>query len=149
MTIQDYLIDHTNFDWRNLLYGWTWLLPPKFTLWLMNRFGDLFLVLPDDSVHLLDVGAGTLTKLADSQDEFCHKIDEGENASTWLMVPLINELAAAGIRLGPGFCYSFLVPPTLGGRHSVENTVVRPIVEHYGVYRSVHKGDLDPGLGKK
>jgi hypothetical protein len=52
MTIQDYLIDHTHYDWPNLLVGWTWLLPPKFTVWLVNRFGDLFLVLPDDSIQL-------------------------------------------------------------------------------------------------
>jgi hypothetical protein len=138
MTIQDYLIDHAHYDWPNLLVGWTWLLPPEFTVWLTNRFGDLILVLPDDSVQLLDVGAGTLTKLADSQDEFCRKIDEGENASTWLMIPLIDELVAAGIRLQPGQCYSYQTLPVLGGKPTPDNTLILGIVEHYRIYGSIH-----------
>jgi len=138
MAVQDYLIDHTHYDWPNLLVGWTWLLPPKFTVWLVNRFGDLFLVLPDDSIHLLDLGAGTLTKLADSQDEFCHKIDEGENAIKWLMIPLVDRLVAADGRPPAGFCYSFRVLPVLGGQPTVENTIVRAIVDHYRTYGTVH-----------
>jgi hypothetical protein len=138
MSVQDYLIDHTHFDWPNLLAGWAGLLPPKFTVWLMNRFGDLFLVLPDDSVQLLEVGAGTLTKLAESQDEFCQKMDEGDNASEWLHVSLVDHLVAAGLCSQPGFCYSFRVPPVLGGEPTVENTLVLGIVEHYRTYASVH-----------
>jgi hypothetical protein len=139
MTVQDYLIDHTDFDWPNLLVGWNWLLPPKFTVWLVNRFGDLFLVLPDDSVHLLDVGAGTLTRLADNQDEFCRKIDEGENASKWLMIPLIDKLVAAGVGLQPGFCYSYGTLPVAGGKLAPDNTLVLGIVEHYRRCVAAHK----------
>src|SRR5260221_641312 len=113
MSVQNYLIDAPHIHWPNVLAGWTGLLPPRFTVWLVNRFGDLFLALPDDSIHVLDVAAGTLTRQADDQDEFCHKLDEGENASNWLMVPLVDRLVAADIRLQAGQCYSFLVPPTL------------------------------------
>jgi hypothetical protein len=140
MTVQDYLIDHTNFDWPKLLVGWTWLLPPQFTVWLVNRFGDLFLILPDGSIHLLDVGAGTLTKLADSQDEFFSKIDEGQNAITWLMIPLIDELVAAGIQLQPGQCYSYQNLPVVDGKPTPDNTQVSGIVEHYRRCGATHKG---------
>ena len=71
MNVHDYLIDHSGLDWAELLSGWEWLLPPEFTVWLMNRYGDLFLILPDGSIHMLDVGGGSLTKLAESRDEFC------------------------------------------------------------------------------
>ena len=103
-SIQDYLIDPAHYDWPNLLIGWTWLLPPKFKVWLMNCFGDLFLELPDHSIHFFDVGAGTITKLAESRDQFYRKMDEGDNASEWLMVRLVDRLVAAGVRLRPGFC---------------------------------------------
>jgi hypothetical protein len=138
MSVQDYLIDHTHFDWPKLLVGWTWLLPPEFTVWLMNRFGDLFLVLPDDSVHLMDIGAGTLTKLADSQDDFYRKIDEGEHASHWLLVPLVDRLVATGVRPPPGFCYSYQVLPVLGGQPTSDNTHILGIVEHYLRCGAVH-----------
>jgi hypothetical protein len=74
------LIDHSDIDWAALLSDWKWLLPPGFTVWLMNRYGDLFLILPDDSVHMLDIGGGSLTKLAESKDDFARVIDEEGNA---------------------------------------------------------------------
>jgi hypothetical protein len=68
LSIQNYLIDQTGIDWQKALSSWSWLVPPEFTLWLVNRIADLFLVFPDGSVHMLDVGAGTLTKVAKNRD---------------------------------------------------------------------------------
>jgi hypothetical protein len=140
MSVHDYLIDQTDFDWRNLLAGWTWLLPSEFTVWLMDRFGDLFLTLPDGSVHRLDVGAGTLTKLADSQDEFCQNMDEGDHANEWLSVPLVDRLVSAGVHLLPGTCYGYRVLPALGGTRTVENVTVVGIVEHYRTCGAILNG---------
>jgi hypothetical protein len=139
MDVHDYLIDPSGFDWGHLLLGWEWLLPPEFSVWLMNRYGDLFLILPDGTVHMLDTGDGSLTKLAENRDEFSRIIDEEGNADDWLMIPLVDRLVAAGVLLKPGECYSFLTPPILGGDYTVENTVVLPITEHFGVYGSYHE----------
>ena len=92
MSVHDYLIEHGDFDWGHLLSGWKWLLPPKFTLWLIIRYGDLFLILPDGSVNMLDVGIGSLTRMAESRDEFSRLIDEDDNANDWLMIPLVDRL---------------------------------------------------------
>jgi hypothetical protein len=81
MNVHDYLIDHSGNDWAHLLLGWELLLPPEFTVWLMNRYGDLFLIMPDGSVHMLDVGGGSLTKLANDRDEFACVIDEACDCS--------------------------------------------------------------------
>jgi hypothetical protein len=94
----------------NALSGWQWLLPTEFTVWLMNRFGDLFLILPDGSVHMLDIGAGSLTKLAESRDDFARIIDEDDNADDWLMIPLVDGLVATGVNLQPGQCNGMLIP---------------------------------------
>ena len=56
MNVNDYLIDQTGLDWAELLSDWHWLLPEDFTLWLVNRFGDLFIGLGDGSVQMLDCG---------------------------------------------------------------------------------------------
>src|SRR4029079_5170484 len=89
IAVHDYLIDHTGFDWPRLLAEWAWLLPPEVTVWLMNRFGDLFLILEDGSVQMLDVGGGTLTRLADDRGDFCRRVDEGDHANQWFTIPLV------------------------------------------------------------
>jgi hypothetical protein len=138
MSIDDYLIDHQGFHWRSLFAEWTWLVPNEFTVWLVNRFGDLFLVFDDGSVHMLDIGAGSLKQIAKSRDDFGAKVDEDDNANHWFMIPLIDQLVAAGITLKEGQCYSYKHPPVLGGEYTVENTCVLPIAEHFGAYGSIH-----------
>jgi hypothetical protein len=63
----------------------------------MNRFGDLFLVFEDGSINVLDVGGGTLTRVAESCDDFCAKVDEDDNANDWLMIPLIDKLNSSTV----------------------------------------------------
>jgi hypothetical protein len=86
MSLQDYIIDHRSLNWPELLKNWAWLLPEEFTIWIMNRFGDLFIVLDNGTVHVLDVGGGELEKVAETRDDFAAKIDEDDNADDWLML---------------------------------------------------------------
>ena len=66
MDVTDYLIDQQGIEWPTLLRDWSPLLPESFTLWLVNRFGDSFVVFDDGSVNMLDIGAGLLERLADT-----------------------------------------------------------------------------------
>jgi hypothetical protein len=139
MELANYIIDHENVDWPTVLADWAWLLPEELTVWLMNRYGDLFLVFNDGTVHMLDVGNGTIEQLAENRDEFALKIDEDDNVSNWLTVPLVDRMIEAGERLRADQCYSFIIPPTLGGEYTVENTAILSITEHYSVYASIHQ----------
>ena len=138
ISINDYLIDQSVIDWSKALSSWSWLLPQEFTLWLVNRFADLFLVLPDGTVHMLDVGAGTLSRIANSRDDFCIKIDEADNANQWLMIPLVDSMVAAGVVLQPGQCYGFKTPPVLGGAYVVENIGSLAVWDYLGGCGSIH-----------
>jgi hypothetical protein len=138
IAVAEYLIDPNGVDWPKALASWSWLLPPKFTLWLVSRFADLFLVLPDGTVHMLDVGAGTLTKLAESRDDFATKIDEDDNANQWLMIPLVDQMVAASVILQPGQCYGFKTPPVLGGAYTVENAGPLQLLDYLTGYGSLH-----------
>jgi len=53
MDIHDYLIDQTGLDWSSLLEVRHWLVPPRFSIWLFTRAGDLFIILPDVSIQIL------------------------------------------------------------------------------------------------
>jgi hypothetical protein len=136
--VRDYLIDPAGIDWNAALAEWAWLLPNDFSLWLVNRFADLFIIPPDGSVQMLDVGIGTLTKLADSRDDFLGEIDRDDNGSNWLLMPLVDRLTADGVTLGPGQCYGYKTPPVLGGEYAVANVAVFPITDYLGAYGSIH-----------
>lgn len=87
---------------------------------------------------MLDVGGGTLTKVAESRDDFADQLDEGDNANQWLMIPLVDRLVASGVTLRDGQCYSYKRPPVLGGDYTVGNTCVLPIPEHFGAYGTIY-----------
>ena len=147
MNIHDYLIDQTGLDWSSLLKEWHWLLPPKFSVWLFTRAGDLFITLPDDSIHRLEVGSGELRRVADSRDDAYTKIDEPGVAEEWLMIPVVAQLVASGCVLGPGQCYSYKLLPVLGGSYAPEGRALLPIREHFGAWGSLHRqiADLPDG----
>jgi hypothetical protein len=147
MNIHDYLIDQTGLGWQSLLEEWHFLLPPEFRVWLLTRAGDLFITVPDGSIHMLDVGAGTLKQVAKSRDEFCTKMDEPGVADNWLMIPIVDHLVSSGVVLGPGQCYSFRKLPVFGGAYTPDNRMAFPIREHFGGWGSVHRqmADLPDG----
>jgi hypothetical protein len=147
MSVHDYIIDHHGLDWSKLLLNWAWLLRARPTVWIVNRFGDLFLVLDDGTIHMLDVACGSLKEVAKSRDDFAVKIDEDDNAIEWLMIPLVDRLVASGILLRPGECYGLRRPPVLGGTYSVDNIAVLPINDYYAAYGVIHRqiSDLPDG----
>jgi hypothetical protein len=149
MSIHDYLIDHRGFDWPSLFSEWTWLVPNELTVWLMNRFGDLILVFEDGSVYMLDVGGGTLERVANNRDDFAAKVDEDNNANEWFMIPLVDQFVAAGIELSDGRCYGYKKPPILGGDYTVDNSCVLPIAEHFAFHGSIHNQIKDVPDGSK
>ena len=139
MDINNYLISQAGKDWRALLSDWSKILPPSFTLWMVNRFGDLFVVLDDGAVHMLDVGIGRLKRLANDRSHFAALIDVGDNASNWLMIPLVNACVASGMILGPNQCYGYDIPPILGGRYEIGNVSPTDIAVHYAFLADIYR----------
>jgi Domain of unknown function (DUF1851) len=66
-----------------------------------------------------------MERLADSRDDFATRIDVGDNANNWLMIPLVDQCVAAGLTLSQDQCYGYKIPPIevgqCGGRYAVEN----------------------------
>ena len=144
MTIHDYLIDQQGQDWGTLLRDWMPPLPPEFTLWLVNRFGDAFVVADDDGpVHMLDVGAGVLSCVADSRSHFADLLDVDNNADNWLLIPLVDQCGEAGMTLAPGQCYGFKIPPLLGGKYELSNVEPTDLAVHYSLLADIYKQTKD------
>ncbi len=124
MWLADYLLDHAGQDFGAMLKAWHWLLPSALTVWLVNRFGEFIFVFEDGSVHYLDIGSGTLERIAGSRDHFRELIDQHDNANQWLMAPLVDECVESGLSLDPRQCYAFRVLPVFGGEYKIENVMV-------------------------
>lgn len=139
MNLGDYLIDQSRLVWRDLLDDWTWLVPSTASVWLMNRFAELILVLEDGSISYLETSAGALRAIATNQDDFIVKIDQGDNANEWLMIPLVDQCVAAGMTPAPSQCYGFKTPPTLGGRYDVANVELSDISVYFAIMGQIHQ----------
>lgn len=143
MNLNDYLLATPGIDWSNVLRDWAPPLPGSFTVWFVNRLGDVFVVLEDGSVHMLDVGAGRLTRCAASRDDFATLIDVGDNADQWLAIALVDRCRAAGMSLAANQCYGFKVPPMLGGGYDVDNLEPTDLHVHYGLLADIHRQTKD------
>ncbi len=131
MDIDHYLIDQAGFDWQVLLQGWAEILPATFTIWLVTRFGDVFLISEDRSVQHLDVGLGRLQQVAKTREQFADLMDVPENADDWLMIPLVDQCVESGIALAPGQCYGFKTSPLFGGEYRPENVYSIDLAKYY------------------
>lgn len=150
MHLSDYLLDQPPHDWPTMLAPWHSMLPEEFTLWMVNRFGDLFIILDDGRVDMVDIGAASRQTLAASRDEFSDKLDEGENANVWLMIPLVDACVAAWMALRPGQCYSFKIPPLLReGEYKLENVAILNVEAHYSFYGHIYNETKDLPEGAK
>jgi hypothetical protein len=150
MNVDDYLIDQSGIDFDAVFQDWRELLPESFSVWLINRFADMFLVLEDGSISMLDVGAGQVRSIAPTQEAFCQMLDDESTANELLMIPLVDSLVAAGISLGAKQCYSFKCrPPILGGEYGVENTEVCDIHVHYSLLGQIATQAKDLPEGTK
>lgn len=131
MNINDYLISTAGKDWTRLLGYWVPPLPPRFTLWLVNRLGEVFVIAPNQAVLRLNLGAGTCIEVARDQRHFATLLDNRANAEEWLRITLIDACRAARMNLGEYECYGFKVPPTLGGRYEVSNLTPTNLLVHF------------------
>jgi len=139
MNLSNYLLDQEGHDWSDILSDWDWLLPSEFTVWMVNRFGDVIFVSADRAVHLLDIGAALVKQLAVSREEFIAKVDVDDNADNWLLISLTDKCVASGLKLDRGQCYSFKLTPVFGGEYIVENIHVIDFEVNFSLLAQIHR----------
>ena len=55
------------------------------------------------------------------------------------MIPLVDACREAGMTLSAGQCYSYKVPPVLGGPYQVSNVEPTDIAVHYSVLADIYR----------
>jgi type VI secretion system (T6SS) immunity protein Tdi1 len=133
MALKDITLPTAGIDWEKVLQEWSWILKdhPEFNVWMLTRFADLFVRLPDDSIWWLESGSGTFERVADTKLQFAQILNQPERLAQWFMPALIEELEAAGMVLGEKQCYGFKIPPGLGGKFVISNIKVTDIENYF------------------
>ena len=135
------------FDAPRLLAYWAWRVPQHLQPLFLSTFGDWFFRDADDHVHMFDLVACDLKRVADSRLEFEALLELEEYQREWLMSHLAEELRQSGVRRARGQCYAFRTPPMLGGQLSPSNIIVWDLAAYQSGTSKVHQqvGGLPPG----
>ena len=149
MDVRDYLIEQSAFDWQKILANWVPPLPEQFTVWLVNRFGDIFAVYEDQTVNWLRIDTGTITRVACNRDQFCDLVDLAENTNEWLLISVVDDCVANGKVLGPGQCYGYKLPPILGGGYEFDNVGSMDLEVYYSFLADIYRQTKDLPDGTK
>jgi hypothetical protein len=138
MNVHDYLLNVDGFDWHAAARNWTWLLPGGFRVWIVNRFGEAFVSLPDGSIARFSPVDGTFEALATNRDEFIARVDDNDNFNNWFLAPLVDQLVLAGKTLNRDECYNFITLPILGGQFELNNISVLKLSDMYLALGPLH-----------
>ncbi len=101
------------------LGGWAALLPVGCRIFGASLFADLFLADAGGAVHMLQVAAASVDRIAASEAEFRRRCVDDEDG--WLLRPLAERCRASGLIPAASQCYAFTVLPMLGGDYEVGN----------------------------
>jgi hypothetical protein len=138
-TWEQLLIRTTDLDCQRLLSYWRWLLQKDYHPIVMTAFRDWFLLDQDGSVHFLDLVAGSLSKVAESGEEFKQVMGLPEKLDEWFMAEVVQSLLDAGIVLEENQCYGYKIPPVLGAKIEVANIELTDIAVHQGILSQIHE----------
>lgn len=117
----------------DLLSEWRWLLGDSYQIVLVSSLGDLFLADTAGHIHWLDAGAARLTEVAASLDEFQHLRQQPVHATEWFATQMIGDISQRGLRLTRGQCFSYKLPPMLGGQWEPANFEPTDLSVHFSI----------------
>ncbi|WP_435005277.1 T6SS immunity protein Tdi1 domain-containing protein [Tundrisphaera lichenicola] len=139
----DLTVNLYDVDFGPLLKDWRWLVDESCRPIAISALGDLFLQGSDGSVYWLDSGAGRLSRVASSPDEFETLKAEPDHKGEWFQPELVAQLKARGMDLDPGFCYGYKVPPILGGKDDASNFEPTDVQVHFEVLGQLYDQSRD------
>ena len=118
---------------------WTWLIGTDKKVLLVSALGDMFIADKLGKVYWLDIGAGELSLIAGTIQQFYHKLLDVEQVNEWFLIDLTTQLRNSDKKLKDGQLYSYKKLPIMGGDYTVDNFAPLNIVEHFGYTGDIHK----------
>jgi len=126
-------------DSERLLSEWRWLCPQDLTVIDRNAFGDLFLSDETGRVHLLDVGGGEFSIIAQSISEFAERSATPEMRQQWFQESAVKQARDRGLVAGRGQCIGFSTPVVFAEGGGPDSAYVADLYEHVGFLGDIHR----------
>lgn len=133
ITWQELSVDLTMQSGDELLSEWRWMVPDSMTLHMVSSVGDAFLRDVEGGVFWLDTGTAELHRIAESEEQFDFLRQQRDYADQWFVPQLVGDLMAQGHSLALGQCFSYKVPPTLGGEFQPTNFEPCDLAVHFSL----------------
>ncbi len=139
LTLDDLTVSIRHLDRKALLRDWRWLIGPTKVPVLVTALGNAFLVdTADGTVHVLDVGPGTLEQVAASGEEFRKRLRDKAFVTEHFVPIIVVRMRESGQMLRAGEVYGFKTPPPLGGEYCADNLEPTDIEVHFTVLGQIH-----------
>jgi hypothetical protein len=139
ITWRELAVDLSGQSSDELLSEWRWMVPDPFVLRMVSALGDAFLEDEAGRIYWLDVGAAEVSCIAESKDEFDVLRQKPENSNQWFIPKLVGDILASGTSLSPGQCFSFKIPPTIGGSFEPSNFEPCDLSVHFSTIGQIQK----------
>ena len=115
---------------RVSLDTWHWLVPIDYRPLYSTIFGDMFLCSPDGAVFFLNTLDGVLIDAADDEANLIEQMENEALRDEVLMPALVQGIADLLGQALPGYCYSAIIPPSVGGVLEPSNFHILSLDEH-------------------
>ena len=141
-------LDASASDVARAVEAWAWLLPDQTTIIAVSALGDIVFEDKAGGIKLLSPSLDAeVSMIAPDMGAFDILMLEKDFRDEWFLTGLMVGARRAGLTLQPGECYSFQIPPVLGGEISVANMVKLPLVAQMAVASQIHRqvSEMSPG----
>ncbi len=134
---------------ERLLSEWKWLAFGELSLLAVNAFGDLFLTNVQGAVHWLDITAGRISRVANSEKEFRDAATELPKKNEWSLIDDAEKAERKGYSPGKGQCVGSKIPWIFKESANMPDMYVADLYEYVSFMGDVHCQINDvPDCGK-
>ena len=126
-------------DSERLLHYWRWRCPQSLTVIQRNAFGDLFLRDDAGRVHMLNVGSGDFSLIAESVHEFAQLANTPQGREKWFAEREANAAAVRGLVPGPGQCIGYYPPVVAAECNGLDSAYVTDLYDNVGWLGDMHR----------
>lgn len=136
-------------DSERLLSEWRWLCPQALTVIDKNAFGDLFLSDERGRVHMLDIGGGEFSLIAESIPEFTALAKTPEMHQKWFQESAVKSASDRGLVPGWDQCIGFSTPVVFAEGGGLDSAYIADLYEQVAFLGDIHRQIADVPDGGK